>query len=581
MSELLFDTGLDERAFGKSNFSALLNERGFIASANSAISPSMTFSFRQWQFDGVKTGVCALDNNAQNAHTHNTSSEHAHVYFCGAFDGSKTILDMLDKLRAAHTPNSDDALFTATRAVFAACCALGQALRENIPIAQIGAGGIFVHFETGSARTEKITLLFLPAKLFDTASACKGTHTYAAAQGAWCSKLLTDERKQLLFTQSAIAYCALTHHAPFSAIDETERHADERDKQFLRLEHAVNGIHDEVARAVDSALELPHAASSSAQLVQAAFPLEKLYAELGIGDGNIVAVPRPNALPENEFKKNVAAYYAAKTRAVKRSRAIRRNTTLIAGIAIACTVAVLLAILSHAGNGSKPTARGLASPNVVELFYKGMHTQNVELVSAMSSGKAARRYTNMVSSMYVVNKARSAYEPTNSIVTPEAWLLLQSGKTAIDERAVFGITSFVLDGNVSLLHSEAPTRTMKMQPVVVEGGVQLADGTEAVHTAEYYTVHTAGENNDFIVTCNSDTVTLTYKNKQWRVTDVATRDSDVLVDNDAFKAAVIESFAFANGNAPRAANLLREQFAWIPYADVVAAAQDAKNNLSY
>ncbi|MBP3710363.1 MAG: hypothetical protein J6I73_08200 [Treponema sp.] len=678
MSELLFDTGLDERAFGKSNFSTLLNERGFIASANSAISPNMTFSFREWKFDGVKTVDRALDDSARSAngtihsahheHAHNASSEHAHVCFYGAFSGAKTILDMLDELHAAHDDvtridraahdernaattalhngahavpvrdgiprtdvaanvpartrdtiataqcaapqhvHSNDALFTATCAVFAACCALDQAVRENIPLAQIGAGGIFVHFETDSASaafdgsavtelnssnaacgstthadlsvsTEKITLLFLPAKLFDAASACKGASAYAAAQGAWCSKLLTDEQEQLLFTQSAIVYCALTHHAPFTAIDETERHADERDKQFLRLEHVVNGINDEVARAVDSALELPHSISSSntvqpVQLFQTAFPLEKLHAELGIGNRSIVAVSRPNALSENEFKKNVAAYYAAKTRIVKRSRAIRRNAALITGIVIACAVAVLFAITSHTDNGRKPTARGLTSSHVVELFYQAMHTQDVELVRAMSSGKAARRYTNMVSSVYVVNKARSAYEPSNSIVTPEVWLLLQSGKTATDKRTVYGITSFMLDGNVSLLRGKAPTRNMKMQPIVVERGVQLADGATAVHTAEYYTVYTTGEKDDFFVTRNSDTVTLTYKNKQWRVTDISAHDSDIHVDSDAFKAAVIEAFAFANGDAVHATNLLREQFSWLPYAAVVAVAQD-------
>jgi len=378
------------------------------------------------------------------------------------------------------------------------------------------------------------------------------------------------------FTRAVIAYRALTGRLPYAAADETERNADELDRNYLRLEHAVNGIHKGLADAVDRALELPALAQQKkapADLPFPPLPFDALYAELGLdGAGGTLRRPaRSGALPDDEFEVKVTSYYKARKQQVNARRTLRRNTALITGGILAVCVAAGIAAAQHHENGQKPTSMGLTSGQTTTAFYQAVHTQDVELLGLISRGKDAKRYSDTVSQIYVVNKTRNVYDFSNSMVTPESWLYFQSQETTAEKRSIFGLSAFTLDGESTLLQVDVPKRNMNRPPVTVEGNTTLTDGAKAVHTAGFYVIHTEGENNDVFVERHTDTVTLTYKHSRWTITGIKSDVTDVPVDSGKFKTDVIAADGRAGGDMVQAAAELRAAYPWLPDTVTLAA----------
>ncbi|EPF25523.1 hypothetical protein HMPREF1221_02073 [Treponema socranskii subsp. paredis ATCC 35535] len=582
MSEIIFDTGLTESAFAKTRFSNLLSESGIAACADKNFGSDMTFSFSEWKFDGVKTIGDGDD---------------AHVYLCGRFGEDEEMLSLAEIfLRAEKGGEAEH--YAAAAASYAALCAIEEAKKENVKIENIGAGGIYVKAAAGFAK--KPALLFLPQTLFDKACATGG-ESYAKLQGFWISKALSERRSALSFTQAVIAYRALAKRMPYDKSDESARSTDEYDKNYMHLEHVINGVDASLAESVDAALELPartaeaerknargshdvHGAANTSGTTDGAadrqkektFPLQAFYAELGIGDGSLKEVPHPAALPQSEFDAKVASYYKSKKRSLSARRTFRRNAGAIAACFALAAVIAFFAFSAVRDARHRPSAVGLTSFEVAEAFYEAIHTQNVELVGAMSSGKVSKRYGDIVGGIYVVNKARSAYDPKNGIAAPETWFASLSEENAEARRDVYGITSFTLDGKESLLEVRVPERSEKKTPVTGEGGAPLEDGAQAVHTAEYYTVRTDGETGEFIVKRNRDTVRLTYKKNGWAVTGIEEKEDDVPVDTAAFKSDAICALQKNGGNAALASSALKEKYPWVP--DSTAVQKEAERN---
>ena len=576
MSEIIFDTGLSESAFAKTRLSNLLSESGIAACADKNFGSDMTFSFSEWKFDGVKTIG---------------DGDGAHVHLFGRFGEEEEMLSLAEIcLRAERGGEAER--YAAAAASYATVCAIEEAKKENVKIENIGAGGIYVKAAPGFAK--KPAVLFLPQALFDKACA-SGGESYAKLQGFWISKALSERRSALSFTQAVIAYRALAKRMPYDKSDESARSTDEYDKNYMKLEHVINGVDKSLAESVDAALELPartveaerknprgsHGVHGAAEALHTAdgqkensFPLQAFYAELGIDDGAIKEVPHPAALPQSEFDAKVASYYKSKKRSISARRAFRRNAGTIAVCFAASAVIAFFAFSAVRNTRRRPSAVGLTSFEVTEAFYEAIHTQNVELVGTMSSGKVSKRYGDIVGSIYIVNKTRSAYDPKNGIVTPEAWFASLSEENADARRDVYGITSFTLDGRKASLAVRVPERCEKRTPVRSEGDAPIDDGAQTAHTAEYYTVHTDGETGDFIVERNRDTVRLTYKKNRWAVTEI--EEDDVPVDTAAFKSDAICALQKYGGDAALASSALKEKYPWVP--DHTAVQKAAEQN---
>ena len=578
MSEIIFDTGLNESAFAKTRFSNLLSESGIAACADKNFGSDMTFSFSEWKFDGVKTIGDGDD---------------AHVYLCGRFGEDEEMLSLAEIFLRAEKGGEAER-YEAAAASYAALCAIEEAKKENVKIENIGAGGIYVKNAAGFAK--KPALLFLPQTLFDKACATGG-ESYAKLQGFWISKALSERRSALSFTQAVIAYRALAKRMPYDKSDESARSTDEYDKNYMRLEHVINGVDKSLAESVDAALELPSRsvqagrkkaddtagtkADGTADTSHAPdgqkekpFPLIAFYAELGIAGGTLKKVPHPAALPQAEFDAKVASYYKSKKRSISARRTFRRNAGAIAACFAATALIAFFAFGAVRDARRRPSAVGLTSFEVTEAFYEAIHTQNVELVGAMSSGKVSKRYGDIVGGIYVVNKARSAYDPKNGIVDPETWFAFLSEENAGRRRDVYGLTSFTLDGKESSLEVRVPERSEKRMPVRSEEGAPLDEGAQAAHTAEYYTVRTDGETGDFIVERNRDTVRLTYKKNGWAVTGIEEQEDDVPVDTAAFKSDALSALQKHGGNAVLASGALKEKYPWVPDPDAVRKAAE-------
>ncbi|ERF60139.1 hypothetical protein HMPREF1325_0151 [Treponema socranskii subsp. socranskii VPI DR56BR1116 = ATCC 35536] len=588
MSKIIFDTGLSESTFAKTRLSNLLSESGIAACADKNFGSDMTFSFSEWKFDGVKTIG---------------DGDGAHVHLFGRFGEEEEMLSLAEIFLKAESGGNAER-YEAAAASYAAVCAIEEAKKENVKIENIGAGGIYVKTAHGFA--DKPALLFLPQALFDKACATGGA-SYAKLQGFWISKALSERRGSLSFTQAVIAYRALAKRMPYDKSDESARSTDEYDKNYMKLEHVINGVDKSLAESVDAALELPsrtveaerknargshgvHGAADTPHTAEALhtadrqkenpFPLQAFYAELGIDDGTLKEVSHPAALPQAEFDAKVAAYYKSKKRSLRARRTFRRNAgTLAACFALAAVIA-FFAFGAVRDARHRPSAVGLTSFEVAEAFYEAIHTQNVELVGAMSSGKVSKRYGDIVGSIYVVNKTRSAYDPKNGIVAPETWFASLSEENAEARRDVYGITSFTLDGRESSLEVRVPERSEKRTPVRSEGGAPLDDGTQAAHTAEYYTVRTDGETGEFIIERNCDTVRLTYKKNRWAVTGIEEKEENVSVDTAAFKSDAIRALQKYGGDAALASSALKEKYPWVPDRIVVQRAAERKPRIN-
>ena len=543
----------------------------------------MTFSFSEWKFDGVKT----IGNG-----------EDAHVYLCAHFAEDEEMLPLSDFFLRAEK-GGDAERYAAAAASYAAVCAIEEAKAENVKIENIGAAGIYV--KNAASFAEKPVLLFLPKALFDKACAAGGGDSYAKMQGFWISKALSNPYDALSFTQAVIAYRALANRLPYCKIDESARYSDAYDKNYTKLEHIINGVDASLAERIDAALELParraeearknapHAYRTAERKVNEAadllhdsngqsekpFPLAAFYGELGISDGTLKEVPRPLALPRAEFEAKVASYYKSKKRNLNVRRTFRRNAGTLSVCFAALTVIAFFALSAVRDARRRPSAVGLTSFEVAEAFYEAIHTQNAELVATVSSGKVSKRYGDIVGGIYVVNKARSAYNPKNGIIAPEAWFASLSEENTEERRDVYGITSFSLDGKKTALAVRVPARSEKRTPISREGNAALGDGAQTAHTAEYYIVRTDGETGNFIVEHNCDTVTLTYKKNKWSITDIEELERAVPVDTAALKSDALAALQKYGGDSVLAADALKEKYPWVPDRLVVQKAAEA------
>jgi hypothetical protein len=550
MEDIRVDSGLNEYAFSKTGFSALITECGYIAEADGTLSPETVFTFKPWYFSGIKT----IGNG-----------DDAHVFFCGEGFSGKPLSDILS-LRT----------YERASASFAACLAISQASREHRFEEVPGAGGIYASVPGG--QTGKISLLFLPPRLFENISACRGRELYSALQGAWISKPLRTPASALSFTAAVIAYRAVTGNLPYPSADETERNADMLDRNYLRLEHAVNGISPALAESIDSALDAPWAArqkKAPQEIPVKALPAGALFTELGLGssDGTLLTPEHPDALSEELFRKKVDSYYKAKEQQVKTGRAIRRNTAVITGTFLVAAVIAAAAFGKYREDLTKPTSRGLTSSQTVQAFYMGIHTQDVELLSCISSGRDANRYSDTVSQFYVTSKMRDTYQIASAIVTPESWMFFQARDKTPEKRGVFGITSFMIDGSEAVPAVKVPKRGDRTHPVTGGTGAPFAKNATAVHTVRYYLVHTEGENNDFYTEYHTDIVTLTWKGDRWIVTGIKETVQESTTLNSVFLADYQKALETFSGDPAAAVSFLKPQYPWLPDNEVMLKAR--------
>lgn len=491
MEEIKFDTQLSQIEAAKTKLFSLISECGVLAECENILSAKTKFVFSQWKFDNIK-------------------NENDKVFFCG--------------VSSAEIPmefffGTDENVTLQTRwqqlvASYAICAAYSQATAENISIPINGAAGIFCAFSG-----KKITLLFLPEKLFDTVCAFYGAEKYWKKQASWISPFRTSSAtntsanaKNIAFAQSTLAYYALTQTMPFASANEQTLAQEIHDKNFMLIEHKINGIDKNLAAVIDDALCMNGKIFSVEML-------ETLRRELGLteNENEITEPKRENKISEKEFAEKTESIYASKKTKVNTKRKLQRNKILIIAGIIAVFIATATTFNIHEGNKTKPTTIGLTSEEAVTLFYKSLHTLDGELLSATSKGKAAKTFSSSIANIYITGKMRSAYGGKD-FITPEEWLSSESPQM---ETPVYGIINFTLDGKqVSPIVIEAPTNENHSPALTEENGTQLSKGTQKKYNAKYSIMILDASANISQNMQYDETVTLTFDGKRWRVTEV-------------------------------------------------------------
>lgn len=537
-SELRLCSGLGESAFGKThNNDATVQEGSLFDGKN----------FKVWNFDDVKS----FQEDGKDERT---------VFYCGKNplnENAKTLLEYF-------TEGGDD-LYKAAIAVIKT---ITNAAENKLPIPHVGAGGVLVDLSS-----EEPQLLFLPENLYKYSCNGLSSQEYLDAFGGWVNQTIYD-LPALCFERAVIAYRLLTGRFPYPATDALERNADILDRKFLPLELCLNGVNEALASEINRALKLNSSASTvpgkkqkgkaSEDLTPTAeFPVELMEEAWKLSN-------TADKTDDKDFEEKVASYIKMRDSKIKFKRNVRRNASIIVTAFIVAIVLLIMIVNTVKSNLDEYTSTGLTSVQTIQAFFKGVNKKDTVLLENLSEGKNAGAFTDTVSRVYVLHKQRQAYNHDNGFATPEGWLLYITDEAKYQRSGIYGITNLKIDGKDYNLEVEMKKKNQKPEPLTKEGNITLEKGSQSVHKVEYYLIRTEGEEVDFVVEQVTETVTLTYKDKRWIITDLATDSKELKVDCETFKNEYFNALAENDSDAVKAVQVLRKKYYWLPTANSVA-----------
>ena len=226
--EIRLCSGLGEYAFGKTNYNSIVTQEGLLACCDSQPGQPLHFSFSPWTFKDIKS----YDLEGQ---------EERIVFFCAPnpfSDKTETLYQLFAKAGQEDASIEDkDKMYEAS---FAVCALLTQAAGQGLDIPVNGAGGILADGKN---------FLLLPHDVFVHSVAGLNNVEQADQHNCWINPSLTG-LPAICFARSNYAYKMLTGRFAYPAADSITRNADLLDKKFLPLELCINGINEELAKAV-------------------------------------------------------------------------------------------------------------------------------------------------------------------------------------------------------------------------------------------------------------------------------------------------------------------------------------------
>lgn len=507
--KLWLNSNLNEMMFGKTKFSLLLEESGLLAEKT----PEATWNkFSEWKFNEIRT-------------------KNEKVYFCGDFCGTPL-------LRLIETEGADCQI--AKEAVFSVCEIYSNVINQNIKIPCNGATGIIVNQEEGQ-------ILFLPEKTFDRSAANLGKSLYNYFQNDWRDYIAT-ENSAASFALGTMAYFAVLKKLPYS--EENDKKLS--DRNFIPIEYEINGIDKKLAGTINSLL--------AGKTLKNPFPLEELKKEIFESES------QKHRIPEAEFNKNSEKFKNEQNSRLKRQRFARKNRAT--AIAIFC--AALFAAIATASilneNSKKPSAVGLDSTQVTEVFYRGLHTMDTDLMlCAAKNCPEAQGYISKVPQIYVTTQMKSAYNFDSGISTPENWFFFEPDSKKSYSHYIYGITNFSVDGKDSALDIKVPTKkNHPARKVYAEDGTRtrIEKMPDATHKVKYFLVH--NQNNLIEVEEFTTSVILRFSGKAWEITKLDQTSSSESFSPLQVSLDFKQALAEHDKNETEAVNSLRNKYPWLP-----------------
>ncbi len=541
--QIRLNSHLDEYSFGKTNYDSILAQEGVFWNGE---------DFTAWTFNDVQS--FNVEGKTERI-----------VFYCGENplgENAKTLQEYMQ---------ADDS--TSLSAAKAVCQMLTQAAKEDEAIPMVGAGGILVDLSA-----EKPQVLFVPEQLFKYAANALSPEEYTAAHEGWINQTIKD-LPAISFMRANIVYRLLAKRLPYPNTKPVDRNADILDRNFLPLELCVQDIQPELARSVNRALKLNSNAvnvpgkkqkgrSSEDLTPEADFPLDLL--------DKAFELSQKNTGSNKDFEEKVEAYRKSQESRVKAKRNIRRNSTIIITGIIVFIVLILIGISTAQSKGEELTTTGLTSVETIQGFFQGVNNKNTTQLMNFVKGRNPQKHIDVVSQIYVLDKQRKAYSRDNGYGSPANWLLYVTSMDRWNNSGVYGVTQLKVDGQPLELNLEIHAKNEKVAPVTKEGNITINKGDNSVHTAEYYLIHTEGEDLSVIVEKVYETFTLTYKKDRWVITNMDTQSFTMPVSTRTFKSDYWNKLAENGGDAIKSVAELHSKYDWLPSEKAMQDEYDAQ-----
>ena len=503
---IYLNSNLDETMFGKTKFSLLLNENGIMFSKNEN---NQWVKKSDWKFNEIKT-------------------KDLKVFFCGNFSG--------ESLQSKIEKSSSDL----NEYLYTICEIYVYCIKNKVTIPCNGPYGIIIN-------SEEERILFLPEKTFDKSSANLGKSLYDYFQNNWRDYVAENINAEKI-ALGILSYFAIAKSLPFS--EEKDRKIS--DRNFLPLEYALNGINKKLADEINSLL-----GNSSSKFN---FSLEELKNELFYSES------KNHRISENRFEENTKKYLQKKEAKLKKIRFIRRNWPKALALFIFIIFSTITGYSIYRENGKKPCVIGLSSGEVTQVFYKGIHTMDTDLILAAAKDcPEAQKYVSKIPQIYVTGQMRSAYNFDSGISTPENWMFFEPDSTKSYSHYIYGITNFIIDGTESALDLQIPTkRNHPSRKIYAEDGSKnkIENSPDALHFVKYFLVH--NQDNQIAIEEVSAKVTLRYVEKAWTITKIEQTSSIELISPLPVSLSYKKALAEHDGNVIKAVNYIRPDYKWLP-----------------
>jgi len=396
-----FDTGLDSRSFAQAKLARLITEPGLIVRPAEAGPRRIEL----WKASGV------LERN-------DSGGKPTMVVWGPLFEGDR--LDLLINESAEQDK------------VLAAVCAWIQAMLASGESAMGGApgnppaavppwpGAAIIAQESGS-----------PAVFFAPPSLARRCVITAAERYVHPD---LEGMNGAAFTAAAMLYRLFTGAPPFPVIDESLLHQDIREGNFLPVRFAVPGLDARLAALIQHTLEPPH--GNGEQL------LNEILAVVQPGGQTVPAASLVQPLAEENIlllEKEKKQFQKKRNASVRIRRFVTRNTALLLGCFAALAATILVAVSIAQSRSRLPSTAGMEPAQVIESYYNAFGKLDHQMMEACVTNGAGKDDINSVINLFVINKARQAYENkfTPFIISAREW---QQGAEMNADTQVFGVT---------------------------------------------------------------------------------------------------------------------------------------------
>lgn len=557
--EIRLSSNLDEYSFGKTNYETIIAQQGVFFDGK---------DFSSWSFSEVKS--FDVEGKSQRI-----------VFYCGKNPFSSKAKTLLEIFEQAENDDSEKKAASLFSAVKATCNALTVAAKSNKKIPMVGAGGIIIEENDSSDCSDRnLKALFLPQELFVVSANGLSQNDFHRLHSGWINQTIYD-LPAVCFERAVITYRLLCQKLPYPCCDQTERNADILDGKFLPVQMRVKNIDEKLARAINKALKLNSNSVNVPGKKQKGKKNEDLTPDADFPENllreafELSRNQRKNP-PEKEFFEKAEIYERNRDAKIRTKRKIRRNSAAIAVFLVVGAIIFSLIMNSVQTSRNSETSLGLTPEQTALGYFYGVNTKDTVLLANFTKGRKTQKYVDTVSQIYVLDKQRHVYEKDNGFASPENWLLFSTNLEKYSNSGIFGVTNLKINGVPVEIQINLPKKKSKPEPVKTENGAPIENKTQTKLRAEYFHIHSEGENNQFIVEKVFEDFTLTFERNRWLITEISTETATVPVSSIGFKNDYFNQLAINDGDVIAAAENLREKYVWLP---TKAALQTEKERL--